>query len=286
MAVGLINGGFRTEAYLLLLATWNLASFQYAVTKFDLVAFESTVESLEVNFKHLDGKDIRTADVDDLREDVTVIFDQLSWIKGIQYTGASKIMHLRNRELFVMWDGYIRGQKPKKDYKRLDIVKSGDWDIREYKDGATDYLEFLRDMQKRFGAISFSEPRKTFAKAIDEFNYVSITLPLLRMGKATPRNSVEVTVTIDTANEKTTGPVNTHTFREALQRVLSEAQGSFVDVTSGELYRSVGGRSGKDYAMAACCNAMMAAKRNGDTILHIPPKGKGATLTIRYILPR
>jgi len=286
IAMNLLNKGLKTEAYLLLLATWNFASFRYAVTSFDLVAFDATVKSLEKYFQVLDGKDIRTADFDGLREDISAIYNTLSQIKGIQYTGAPKMMHLRNANLFVMWDAYIRGLKPRKSYEKLDIVKRGDWDVKEYGDSAEDYLQYLKDMQRKFANISFTEQGKTLAKAIDEFNYVSITLPMLRMGKATPRNSVEVAVTMDTANEKPTGPVNTHTFREALQRVLAEAQGSFVDVTSGEFYRSVGGGTGRSYAMAACCNVMMAVKRDGDTILHSPPKGKGATLTIRYILPR
>src|SRR5450759_5844188 len=71
------------------------------------------------------------------------------------------------------------------------------------------------------------------------------------------RSLVPSVNTIDTANEKPTGPVNTHTFREALQRVLAEAQGSFIDVTSGEFYRSVGGATGRGYAMASCCNCLL-----------------------------
>lgn len=78
IAVNLLNKGLKTEAYLLLLATWNFASFEYAVTKFDLVAFESTVKALEVNFQHLDGKDIRTAGFDSLREDISAIYNTLS----------------------------------------------------------------------------------------------------------------------------------------------------------------------------------------------------------------
>jgi hypothetical protein len=59
----------------------------------------------------LDGKNIRTADFDRLREDISAIYNTLSQIKGIQYTGAPKMKHLRNRELFVMWDAYILGNR-------------------------------------------------------------------------------------------------------------------------------------------------------------------------------
>jgi DnaJ-class molecular chaperone len=80
--------------------------------------------------------------------------------------------------------------------------------------------------------------------------------------------------------------VNAETFRRALKVVFDEAKGNFVDVTSGELYRAIGGRTGRDYRMATCCSVMMSLKRPGDTVLAQPPKGKGATLTIRYVLPR
>jgi len=201
IAVNLFNKGLKTEAYLLLLATWNFASFRYAVTNFDLVAFDVTVKSLETNFHRLDGKDIRTADLDSLREDISVIYNTLSQIKGIQYTGAPKMMHLRNRELFVMWDGYIRGLKPRKSYEQLDIVKRGDWAIKRYGTSADDYLQFLEDMQNRFAGVSFRENQKTFAKAIDEFNYVNITLPMQEADKTASRGGAKT-------NEQLVGTVN------------------------------------------------------------------------------
>jgi hypothetical protein len=243
------------------------------------------VDSLEKHFQRLDGKNIRTADFGSLHEDISAIYDALSQIKGIQYTGAPKLMHLRNRELFVMWDAYIRGLKPRKAYERLDVVKHGDWEVKKYGSSADDYVQYLKDMQKRFAGVSFGDERKTFAKAIDEFNYVSITLPIQRAERAASRSSAAEPAAV-TADEQSIGTVNTETFRKALQRVLTEAQGSFVDVTSGTLYRSVGGRMGKDSNLASCCNAMTSAMQPGDSVLHSPPKGKGATLTIRYVLPR
>jgi len=71
-----------------------------------------------------------------------------------------------------------------------------------------------------------------------------------------------------------------------LRQIFNDSKASFVDVTSGELYRMVGGRTGRDYRMATCCNVMTKSMHPGDTILAQPPKGKGATLKIRYILPR
>ena len=185
VAVNLFNKGFKTEAYIVILATWNFANFRYAVKDFDLIAFESTLKSLEKNFMALDNIEFRTADFGAHFNDIGEIYNTLSEIKGIYYTGASKLMHLRNRKLFVMWDGYIRGSdlKRKSYYENLDIVKRGDWKIKRYGDKAKDYVEFLKDMHKRFRHITFNEKSRTFAKAIDEFNYVNITCPIQRMEK-------------------------------------------------------------------------------------------------------
>jgi 5-methylcytosine-specific restriction protein A len=38
--------------------------------------------------------------------------------------------------------------------------------------------------------------------------------------------------------------------------------------------------------MPMCCQAMYKLKRASDEIVSAPPKGKGASLTIRYLLPR
>jgi len=62
-------------------------------------------------------------------------------------------------------------------------VKNGDWKIKKYWNTPEDYFQFLKDMQGRFKDINFQSNEKTFAKAIDEFNYVNITLPIQNMEK-------------------------------------------------------------------------------------------------------
>jgi len=180
IAVNLINKGFKTEA---ILATWNFANFRYAVKIFDLISFEESLNSLANNFERLNDKEFRTADFDALHEDIETIYNTLSAINGIRYTGAPKLMHLANRKLFVMWDGYIRRLRPKRYYENLDIVKKGEWEVKKYGKRAEDYIEFLKDLQKKFKHINFEENGKTFAKAIDEFNYVNITLPIQKREK-------------------------------------------------------------------------------------------------------
>jgi len=73
-------------------------------------------------------------------------------------------MHLLNRNLFVMWDGYIR-------------------DEYEYGDAGEDYVDFLKQMQEKFKDIEWDMPDKSFTKVIDEYNYVTISLPELEKNR-------------------------------------------------------------------------------------------------------
>jgi 5-methylcytosine-specific restriction protein A len=38
--------------------------------------------------------------------------------------------------------------------------------------------------------------------------------------------------------------------------------------------------------MPSCCQVMYGEQTSFDRVLHAPPKGKGASLTVRYQLPR
>jgi hypothetical protein len=78
-------------------------------------------------------------------------------------------------------------------------------------------------------------------------------------------------------------------FHTTLCSLLSEAsssQDSYIDIQAGQLHRRVGKYPGPDHSMPTCCSVMRSAMRDGDSVLAQPPKGKGASLTIRYRLPR
>jgi 5-methylcytosine-specific restriction protein A len=78
-------------------------------------------------------------------------------------------------------------------------------------------------------------------------------------------------------------------FVRALDRIFrdrTEAGAPAVEVISGELHRKVGGYPGKGHAMPTCCDVMREAMRFGDEVVATPERGKGATLRIRYALPR
>jgi 5-methylcytosine-specific restriction protein A len=81
----------------------------------------------------------------------------------------------------------------------------------------------------------------------------------------------------------------TEDFRQVLQRSLDDAQRQgkeFLIVTAGDLHRRVGGYPGPNHRMPACCGAMRSLMRDGDQRVAGPDKGNGASLSIRYHLPR
>ena len=81
--------------------------------------------------------------------------------------------------------------------------------------------------------------------------------------------------------------------REDFEQALAErlagagARGEpYVNLEAGDLHRAVGGYPGSNHRMPVCCSVMRAAMRSGDSILSEPPGGSGASLRIRYLLPR
>jgi hypothetical protein len=75
-------------------------------------------------------------------------------------------------------------------------------------------------------------------------------------------------------------------FQIHLNDILLSAQDKgfqFVDLKSGDLLKRVGAHNHK---MSLCCSVMKNEMRTGDKILHEPPSVQGASLIIRYKLPR
>ncbi len=76
-----------------------------------------------------------------------------------------------------------------------------------------------------------------------------------------------------------------------LHRMMNEAmdQGkTTADINAGELRSRVGDCPGPNHRMPTCCGVMRGAfaPDAGDMILEEPPSGQGASLRIRYVLPR
>ena len=71
-------------------------------------------------------------------------------------------------------------------------------------------------------------------------------------------------------------------FEEYLDAVLANVKGSYIDVEAKDVHSSVGRYPGKNHRMPICCDVMYKKMKIGDAVLYAPPKGKGATLKIRY----
>lgn len=183
MFCDMMDKGQEIEAYLFILATWNVGAFRFAVKEFDIDGFRETMEGLNPFFNKLRNESFNTIDLDRYKEEIVTIFATLSKIPGIKYTGTSKIMHLRNRAVFVMWDAYINGNGTKRHYYKLEIVKEGTWKFRKYTQDGEGYFQFLKDMQVMFKGLNSGNNKKTLAKAIDEYNYVNITKRIQDMEK-------------------------------------------------------------------------------------------------------
>jgi hypothetical protein len=81
--------------------------------------------------------------------------------------------------------------------------------------------------------------------------------------------------------------VNTEVFRNELSKILMNAKENnkdFVEVISGDLHRQVGEYPGRNHKMPTCCNVMKSMMKSNDEIISEPPKGKGATLKIKYFI--
>lgn len=92
-------------------------------------------------------------------------------------------------------------------------------------------------------------------------------------------------------SSKSTGQPTAEDFRAVLRQRFAEetaAGNERVDVDAGSLHRQVGGYPARDgnHRMRTCCTVMMSEKQERDRLMVIPPSGWGASLTIRYRLPR
>ncbi len=151
----LIKKGFEVEAYILILATWNFASFRYIMKTFNLREFKDVISRINPIFKKLENKKFENVSFDDgdIVKNIKFIYAELK--KIAKQTGATKIMALKNHGLFIMWDTEIR--------KMYGIKNNAE---------PNDYLEFLKKMKDKFSHLRSPNQETPLAKAIDEYNYV------------------------------------------------------------------------------------------------------------------
>jgi hypothetical protein len=147
------------QAVLIIMVTWNGGRWRFkAKDGQNVIDLRNAVAKGISMMESLKGKDFETVNFDEIETAVKEIYSLFSKVEGVEYTGASKAMHLLNPKLFVMWDQPIR------DHYRCATDANG-------------YLNFQKKMQIEFKGIEWSNPEKTFAKAIDEYNQATITFP-------------------------------------------------------------------------------------------------------------
>jgi hypothetical protein len=159
------------HASLIILAVWNVSRFRFMANNTQrLIDLKKAFEECKPLFEQLKGKHIKTVNLDEIKDTVELIYSKFSKIKGVEYTGTSKVMHLLNRDLFVMWD--------------RDIREEYGFDV-----AGNDYFNFLKLMQEKFKNIDWNMLNKTLAKAIDEYNQVTITIPKMKKRYSKRNNS-------------------------------------------------------------------------------------------------
>ncbi len=73
----------------------------------------------------------------------------------------------------------------------------------------------------------------------------------------------------------------------SLFEAAAKAGRGTIVVRSGDLHRAMGGYPGPNHRMPMCCNVMYAEMVEGvDELLSAPPSGQGASVAIKYLLPR
>lgn len=157
--LNLLEKGFKWESIFLILSTWNFAYFRYHMRDFKLKEFQKTFNNLDFSF--FKDKRFETVDLSDreIVEKIKKIYSSLSQFEGVKYVGATKIMHLMNPILFVMWDKKI---------------------IEHYKAETTPegYVDFMKLMQNIWKEGKFPRPQgeETIPRTIDSYNWTKYYL--------------------------------------------------------------------------------------------------------------
>lgn len=165
------------------LIQWGMMSRTLGRKKFKWTRLGRTLRKLENHFKAL--RDINFLDVKfedkEISENIQKVYLELSKIKHVGPTAASKILHLANPEIFVMWDEKIR-------------------DMYNVRGTATGYLEFLSKNQrllkdvfnkKECYELRLKFGNKTLAKLIDEFNWYIANKGITEIKKKIKRSCVK-----------------------------------------------------------------------------------------------
>lgn len=82
---------------------------------------------------------------------------------------------------------------------------------------------------------------------------------------------------------------NKQDFENAILQLFNKYQDeghSFIEIVSEDVHRKVGGYPESNHRMPICCNVMRNMMDEDDVVLYAPPSGMGASLKIKYYLPK
>ena len=71
-------------------------------------------------------------------------------------------------------------------------------------------------------------------------------------------------------------------FEQYIDQRINDMSTTFIELTSGNVHRDVGGYPGRNHRMVICCDVMYKRMAGNDEVISAPPSGKGATVTVRY----
>jgi exonuclease I len=175
-----------------ILSSWNAMNImrrpyeeRAGLDKDVLNAYKNSRDKLD----KIKGKKLYSLDLNDekIAENIKEIFSEFSSRKTIGKTGASKVLHLLNPDVFMMWDDKIMKEyhKEHKNHKRgtpecyLEFLRQSQQIIgdilskREEEELWNEHLKFLdKDIVNLMNALSF---RESMTKMLDECNYIRFT---------------------------------------------------------------------------------------------------------------
>jgi len=94
--------------------------FRYAVRNFNLDEFTKTIKKVKSILKPLQRENFKNVDFNKYSKEIKKSFKLLAKIKGIQKTGASKILHLLFPKIFVEKINHAqRNQKFNRESERV-----------------------------------------------------------------------------------------------------------------------------------------------------------------------
>ncbi|MBI1831230.1 MAG: hypothetical protein HYR84_07260 [Planctomycetes bacterium] len=156
------NGKLKTaEALAVLLQTWNKAYYQYRpFTEQHFLDIERVIQEhwpALIEFRKRSIGSIIAADEDT----VAVVFASFEHVLGP--VGAAKSLHLLAPSFFPLWD--------------IESAKAYKVGMRRRGDNSRGYYQFMKITLAQIESLGGNEPiGRNPLKAIDEYNYVEITL--------------------------------------------------------------------------------------------------------------